>query len=84
MVNIAPGRMFSTCGIVEFVAEKAVLPIEKKMDQCTGHRKNPHPTAEGGAGWALLNFGWLSDYCTFFTTAGGGAEPTSTSDADMM
>ena len=45
MVNVAPREMLAARRIIELVAEKPVLPVEKKMEQRSACGENPHPAA---------------------------------------
>jgi hypothetical protein len=82
MIDVAPRRMLATGGIIEFVAKETVLPIKQEMQERAERGQNPYPAAERAMPRLFMNFGWLSDYCTFF--AGAAAEPASTKLAETM
>ena len=69
MVNIAPGKMLAARGVIEFVTEKSILPIEEKMDQRSADCENPNPAAQRHILWLFRKLSRSGDYCTFFADA---------------
>ena len=78
MVNVAPRKMLAARGVIEFVAEKSILPIEEKMDQRSADSENPNPAAQRRILCLFRKLSRSGDYCTFF------ADDSSTIVADLV
>ena len=72
MVNISPGQMIAARGVIQLIAKKAVLPVEKKMEQRPTYGKDPHPATQWRVTWFFREFYRRGDYCTFLA---GAASP---------
>jgi hypothetical protein len=53
--------MLATRGVVQLVAKKSILTIEKEMQQRSAGRKKPYPAAERREGNLLAGFRLLRD-----------------------